>query len=165
MERSSWLEYFIDVMHSVAKRGTCPRGQSGAVIVKNEQILSTGYVGAARGLPHCTEEGCLIRTVKYHDVEGEPEHRHCQRTAHAEENAIVQAARHGHAIEGATLFCSMEPCLRCTGMIINAGIVKVIAEKRYHGGALSRDWLHKAGVQLLVLSEELPEYARKTGRG
>lgn len=66
MERTSWLNYFMDVMHAISKRGSCPRGRSGAVIVKDKQILATGYVGAARGLPHCDEVGCLIRTVRYH---------------------------------------------------------------------------------------------------
>ena len=165
MERTSWTEYFMSVVHAISKRGSCMRGQSGAVIVKDNQILSTGYVGSARGLPHCTDEGCLIRTVKYHDQDGEPEHKHCVRTAHAEENAIVQAARHGHAIEGAHIYCSMEPCLRCAGMIINAGITKVVAEKFYHGAVMSRQWLAQAGVVRVVLNPELPEYAKETGRG
>lgn len=162
--RTSWLEYFIDVLHAVAKRGSCTRGSSGAVIVKDNQILSTGYVGAARGLPHCVDAGCLMRTVIYHDEPGEPAHKHCHRTAHAEENAIVQAAKHGHAIDGATMICSMEPCLRCAGMIINAGITEVVAERAYHGAALSRQWLKQANVVLTVLNDQPADYD-KTGKG
>ena len=153
--RPSWDEYFIGITHAVAARATCDRGKSGAVLVKNKFILSTGYVGAPMGLEHCDEAGHLMKTVS--DEDGHAK-QHCVRTTHAEQNAIVQAARHGVSIEGATIYCKMEPCLDCAKMIINAGIKRVVAERRYHAAALTREYFSKAGVKLDVLHEETEDY-------
>ena len=155
MARPSWDEYFMQIVDAVAQRATCDRGKSGAVIVKDKQILSTGYVGAPAGLPHCDEVGHLM--MKYIDENGK-ESMHCVRTTHAEQNAIVQAAKHGIAINGATLYCTMEPCLTCAKMIINAGIKRVVAKKRYHAGGLTREFFKQAGVKLEVLHEEVMKY-------
>jgi len=155
-------EYFMEFARTAAKRATCPRGRSGAALVKDKQIISTGYVGAAAGLPHCDEVGCLIRSVDYEDGST---HKHCMRTAHAEGNAIIQAAKHGISTKGATLYCKMEPCLRCCVDIINAGIVRVVAEYEYHGAELTREWFKEAGVELVVLNAQPADYEDKWRRG
>ncbi len=155
MKRPSWDEYFMQIVDAVAQRATCDRGKSGAVIVKDKQILSTGYVGAPAGLPHCDEVGHLM--MKYIDDSGK-ESMHCVRTTHAEQNAIVQAAKHGIAINGGTIYCTMEPCLTCAKMIINAGIKRVVAKKRYHAAQLTREFFKQAGVKLEVLNDEVMKY-------
>lgn len=155
MARPSWDKYFMQIVDAVAQRATCNRGKSGAIIVKDKQILSTGYVGAPAGLPHCDDVGHLM--MKYIDENGE-ESMHCVRTTHAEQNAIVQAAKHGIAINGATLYCTMEPCLTCAKMIINAGIKRVVCKKRYHAGRLTREFFKQAGVKLEVLQGEVMKY-------
>ena len=96
--RPSWNEYFMNVAHEVARRSTCERAQVGAVIVKDKRILTTGYNGSPRGLPHCTEVGCLM------------DNGHCVRTLHAEQNAIIVAALHGVITEGATIYITHQPC-------------------------------------------------------
>ncbi len=153
--RPSWDEYFMGITRAVAARGTCDRGRSGAIIVKNKRIVSTGYVGSPVGLEHCDEAGHL-----FHDVLNEDgtQSKHCVRTTHAEQNAIVQAARFGMSIDGSTLYCKMEPCFVCCKMIINAGIKRVVCEKRYQRAQLTRDFFGKAGVELVVLNDELETY-------
>ena len=154
-KRPSWDEYFMGIAQQVASRATCDRGKSGAVLTKDKRVIATGYVGAPSGLPHCDEVGHLMKTIIDED-----EHRkqHCVRTTHAEQNAIVQAARHGVSIEGSTLYCKMEPCLDCAKMIINAGIKRVVAEKRYHAAKLTGEFFKQAGVELKVLTEEVENY-------
>lgn len=126
--RPTWDEYFIDVMHAIAKRATCDRGRSGCVIQRDNHLLATGYVGAPSGLPSCDEVGHFFQQTI--DTEGNIE-KHCIRTVHAEQNAICAAAKLGIAIEGATLYCTMTPCRACAMMIINSGIKKVVIEKHY----------------------------------
>ncbi|MDD5416666.1 MAG: cytidine/deoxycytidylate deaminase family protein [Candidatus Aenigmarchaeota archaeon] len=155
MDRPSWDEYFIEIARTVAKRSTCDRGMSGAVLVKDKRILSTGYVGSPKGLLHCDEAGHLLK--KFTDENGN-ESTHCIRTTHAEQNAIIQAALHGVSTDNATLYCKMEPCLDCAKMIINAGIVRVVCEKKYHKGELTREMFRKAGVELIVLMDETEKY-------
>ena len=153
--RPSWDEYFLGIMDAVRLRGTCDRGKAGAVLVKNNRILTTGYVGAPIGLPHCDQVGHL-----FHEVMN-PDHtisKHCIRTTHAEQNAIVQAARYGIPIDGATLYVNMEPCFVCAKMIINSGIKRVVARKRYQKAELSREFLTKAGIKLEVLENKVEEY-------
>lgn len=154
-ERPSWDEYFMNIAKAVATRATCDRGMSGAIIVKNKQILTTGYVGAPVGIPHCDEEGHLLKKV--YDEKG-GDHQHCVRTTHAEMNAIVQAARFGVAIDGGTIYCKMEPCLDCAKAIINAGIKRVVCDKKYHGAHLTREFFKTAGVKLEVLNDTVEEY-------
>lgn len=154
-KRPDWDEYFIGIMRQVGRRGTCDRGKSGAVLVKDKRLLSTGYVGAPAGLPHCDEAGHEMHTVNNPDGTTSS---HCIRTTHAEQNAIVQAARHGIPIEGAALYCKMEPCYACAKMIINAGIRRVVVEKRYHGAKRTREVFKRAGVKLVVLYDELEKY-------
>lgn len=153
--RPSWDEYFIGIMHAVATRGTCDRGRSGAVIVKEKRIVCTGYVGAPRGLQHCDDVGHLLKeSIK---PNGEKT-QNCIRTTHAEMNAVIQAALHGVQLNGSTLYCKMEPCLDCAKAIISAGIKRVVCEKRYKDAELTRQFFKDAGVELVALKDELEIY-------
>lgn len=154
-KRPSWNEYFLGVTREVAKRATCDRGRSGCIIVKDKRILATGYVGSPSGLAHCTEAGHMLRDVI--TPEGTFS-KHCIRTIHAEQNAICQAAKFGISLEGATLYCTMEPCFNCAKMIVNCGIKKVVCEKRYHAGGGSRNLFRQAKVSLEVLSDRVARY-------
>lgn len=154
-KRPDWDEYFLDIMKSVGKRATCDRGRAGSVIVKNKQILTTGYVGAPAGLGHCDEDGHLFEQRLNEDGTTS---KHCIRTTHAEQNAIVQAAKHGVPIDGATLYCKMVPCRDCAKMIINSGIKRVVAEKMYQKGGIAIKWFKEAGVKLEVINDETEKY-------
>jgi dCMP deaminase len=154
-KRPSWDEYFLELVEVVGKRGTCDRGYSGCVITKNNRILSTGYVGAPAGLPHCDEVGHEFQEVKNNDGETS---KHCIRTSHAEMNAIANAARIGVAIEGATIYIHMEPCYMCAKIIINAGIKRVVCNKKYHRAQRSREILKEAGIELVVINDEVEQY-------
>lgn len=134
--RPPWDEYFLNIAQVVSTRSTCPRRAVGAVLVRDRQILSTGYNGSPRGLAHCTDVGCLM-------VEG-----HCVRTSHAEMNAIAQAALHGVAVKGATLYCTDKPCLICTKLLINAGIVKLVYVREYPD-TIADEMLCEAGIDVV----------------
>lgn len=151
--RPSWDEYFMEICRTVAKRGTCDRGRSGCVIVKDKQILVTGYVGSPVGFPHCDDVGHKMEEWTHDGVV----RQHCVRTAHAEQNAICQAAKLGVPLEGATLYCKMTPCDICAKMIINSGIKRVVCEKVYHA-AQENEFYKTAGIQLDVLNEVIEEY-------
>ncbi len=154
-KRPRWDEYFLGVSQEVAKRATCDRGRSGCVIVKDKRILTTGYVGSPIGLPHCDDVGHLMKSVDHGDGRIT---QHCVRTNHAEENAILQAARFGIPLEGATIYCRMTPCFTCAKSIINAGIKRVVAEKLYHASNDSIAVFKQAGVELEVLDTEIEQY-------
>jgi dCMP deaminase len=158
MTRPSWDDYFLGLVDQVAARATCDRGRSGCVVVRDKRIICTGYVGSPSGLPHCDEVGHLIKRVT--DDDGTVR-QHCVRTVHAEQNAICQAARHGLSLDGTTLYCSMEPCRVCAMLIASAGIVRVVAKRRYHAGAESRDILAQAGVSLEVAETGTEAYDRQ----
>jgi dCMP deaminase len=153
--RPSWDEYFMEIAHTVSKRATCNRGRSGCVIVKDKQILVSGYVGSPVGLPHCDEVGHQMKKMLHEDGSIS---EHCVRTVHAEQNAICQAAKRGIALEGSTLYCRMTPCRVCAMLIINCGITRVVCEKKYHAGAESEEMFAKAGVKLEFFSEEVMKY-------
>lgn len=157
--RPSWDEYFVKIMKDVGSRGTCDRGRAGCIIVKDKQILSTGYVGAPKGIAHCDEIDHELHEVV--NLDGTTS-KHCIRTTHAEQNAICQAAKNGVAIGGATIYVGMEPCYACAKMIINAGMVRVVCEKKYHRAQRSREILKEAGVELVVLIDEEVEYKDKS---
>lgn len=148
----------MEIARAVATRATCDRGRSGCVIARNKQILVTGYVGAAAGLPHCDEVGHQMKTVTHEDGK---QTQHCVRTTHAEQNAIVQAAKLGVAIEGATVYCKMTPCTVCAKMMINSGIKRVVCEKRYHAGGESEDMFRKVGMELDYFNDEIEQYANQ----
>ena len=133
-------------------------GRSGCVIVKDRQLLVTGYVGSPAGLPHCDEVGHLFRQTI--DADGHIS-THCVRTVHAEQNAICQAARRGIALDGATLYCRMTPCRTCAMLIINCGIKRVVCERKYHAGAESEELFRQAGIQLEFFHDEVQQYANQ----
>jgi dCMP deaminase len=157
-QRPSWDQYFMDIAKVVAERATCDRGRSGCVIVRDKQILVTGYVGAPKGLPHCDEVGHQMKTVTHEDGH---QSQHCVRTTHAEQNAIVQAAKLGISIDGATLYGKMTPCAVCARMIISAGIKRVVCEKKYHAGQESEDLFKAAGVAITFFDEGVESYDRQ----
>jgi dCMP deaminase len=153
--RPSWDEYFMNIAKTTGARGTCDRGRVGCVIAKDKRIISAGYVGSPAGIKHCDEIGHEMHTVDY--GEGDVQ-RHCVRTAHAETNAIIQAARFGVSTEGGVLYCMMTPCYACAKNIINAGIKRVVCEKDYHAGRRTKEIFKEAGVELALLNEVLVEY-------
>ena len=156
--RPNWDEYFMEIMEAVAKRATCDRGRSGCVITRDKHILTTGYVGAPPGLPHCDEVGHQMNKVVHEDGHTS---EHCIRTTHAEQNAIVQAAKIGVSLDGATLYCRMTPCANCAKTIIGAGIKRVVCDKRYHAGEESEKMLKQVGIDLIFINDEVQNYARQ----
>jgi len=128
MNRKSKDAYFSEIADLVSTRSTCLRNHVGAVIVKDGQILSTGYNGAPKGLPHCDELGGCMREKM--GVKSGTHHELC-RGLHAEQNAIIQAAYHGVSVKDAKMYCTTKPCSICTKMIINAGITEVIYMEEY----------------------------------
>lgn len=154
-KRPSWDEYFMEVRAAIAKRGSCDRGRTGAVIAKDRQILSTGYVGAPVGLPHCDEVGHLFKDTIHEDGSRT---KHCVRTCHAEINAIINAARRGVAIDGATIYCGLSPCRNCAMAIINAGIVRVLCLNKYHLAQESEQMFKDAGVTIEYVNESIENY-------
>lgn len=144
-QRPSWDVYFMDIASRVAQRSTCMRRHVGAVVVLDKRILATGYNGAPSGLQHCEEIGC-IRTAR--NVPSGERHELC-RGLHAEMNAMLQAAKHGISIDGATLYTTSTPCSLCAKMVINAGIRRVVAAGEYPD-ELGRLMLAEAGIALDV---------------
>ena len=156
--RPSWDEYFLKLADTVASRATCDRGRSGCVIVKDRQILVTGYVGSPRGLAHCDDVGHLMKKTVHEDGNIT---QHCVRTVHAEQNAITQAARRGIALDKSTLYCRMTPCRTCAMLIINCGIERVVCERKYHAGAESEAMFKEAGVLLEFIHDEVQQYDKQ----
>lgn len=154
-QRPSWDQYFMDIARMVGTRATCDRGRSGCVIARDKQILTTGYVGSPPGIPHCDEVGHEMMTAVQEDG---TETKHCVRTTHAEQNALIQAAKVGLSLKGATLYSKMAPCYVCAKLIITAGIVRVVSEKDYHGANRSKDIFKEAGVELVILNSEVETY-------
>jgi len=113
MARAKWPEYFMNIAKQVASRSTCDRKHVGSVIVRDKTILSTGYNGSIRGMPHCDETGHMM------------ENDHCVATIHAEANAVLQAAKNGVMIDGAEVFITASPCWICFKMLANTGIKKI----------------------------------------
>ncbi|MBU4492893.1 MAG: cytidine/deoxycytidylate deaminase family protein [Nanoarchaeota archaeon] len=154
-KRPTWDKYFMEITEAVAKRSTCDRGRMGCVIARDKQILVTGYAGAPVGLPHCDEVGHQIKTITNEDGTVS---KHCVRTTHAEQNAICQAAKIGASINGSTLYCKMTPCSTCAKMIINAGIKRVVCQKKYHAGKETEEMFKMAGVKLEIINDEIEHY-------
>jgi dCMP deaminase len=126
--RPSWDQYFLTITRQVAERSTCLRAQVGAVIVRDKNILATGYNGSPAGLPHCLDVGCLIyrSTTPAGEVE-----ENCFRCIHAEINAIAQAAKNGAGIRDADIYITHTPCIHCFKVLINTGIKRIFYEKPY----------------------------------
>ena len=140
----------MDIARLVARRSTCLRRQVGAVMVKEKNILATGYNGTPSGIAHCAEVGCLRQQL---GVPSGERHELC-RGLHAEQNAIIQAAKHGVNIGGATLFSTHSPCLICTKMIINAGVQRIIYLEGYPD-TLSLGMLQEAGIATELFDQVL----------
>lgn len=157
MQRPSWPEYFMDIARLVARRSTCLRRQVGAVVVKDKHILATGYNGTPSGITHCSETGCLRQKL---NVPSGERHELC-RGLHAEQNAIIQAAKHGVNIAGATLYCTNSPCVICSKMIINAGVQRIVYLDGYPDD-LSRQMLAEAGLEVAAFDDL--EAAEKEGQ-
>ncbi|EPR44776.1 CMP/dCMP deaminase zinc-binding protein [Desulfovibrio sp. X2] len=145
--RLPWPQYFMKIAFIVAERSTCLRRKVGAVAVKDRRILATGYNGAPSGLAHCLDIGCLREKLK---VPSGERHELC-RALHAEQNVIVQAARHGISIDGAAIYCTTQPCLICTKMLINVGVREIYFSQSYPD-ELSREMILESGI----VFEELP---------
>ncbi|MCK9565819.1 MAG: dCMP deaminase family protein [Methanothrix sp.] len=148
IERPSSDDYFMEIASVVAKRSTCLRNQVGALFVKNKRILTTGYNGAPSGLEHCDVVGCAREGVA-----SGTRHELC-RAVHAEQNAIIQAALHGISIEGATLYCTHQPCILCAKMMINARVIKVVYRQSYPDGT-ALDFLQQAGIVVERVNEKI----------
>lgn len=144
--RPSWDGYFMEIAEVIKSRSTCMRRQVGAVIVKDNRILSTGYNGAPKGIQHCGETGCLRERL---NVPSGERHELC-RGLHAEQNAIIQAAVFGVAVEGGTLYTTLSPCILCTKMIINAGIKRIVLREDYHD-RLAVEMLEESGIEIVKM--------------
>ena len=135
--RPGWDEYFMQIARNVATRATCPRASVGAVLVRDHRILTTGYNGAPRGVAHCSEVGCTLVND------------HCMRATHAEANAIVQGALHGVSVADSVAYCTHQPCVNCSKLLISAGVRRIVYEGAYPD-AVARQLLIEAGVELVA---------------
>jgi len=129
--RVDWHQYFMNIAAEVASRSTCDRKHVGAVIVRDKTILSTGYNGSVRGLPHCDDVGHMM------------EDNHCVATIHAEANAIIQAAKNGVRVDGADIYITASPCWNCFKIVTNAGIKNI-----YYGEFYRDDRIFDAAKRL-----------------
>ena len=154
-QRPSWDDYFLELANAASSRATCDRGKSGCVIVRDKQVLATGYVGSPAGLPHCDDVGHLMKKVIQENGEIS---EHCLRTVHAEQNAICQAAKRGISIEGATIYTRMTPCRTCAMLLINCGIQKVVCERKYQLAEESEQLFAEAGIELVYKYDGRQEY-------
>src|SRR5712691_5264872 len=139
--RVDWHSYFMNIARQVASRSTCDRKHVGAVIVRDKTILSTGYNGSIRGMPHCDDVG--------HDLQG----GHCVATIHAEANALLQAAKNGVMIEGAEMYTTASPCWNCFKLIANAGITTIYYGEFYRDRK-SLEVARKLGIDLIDLASD-----------
>lgn len=138
--RASWDEYFMAIARQVATRSTCDRKHVGAVVVRDRMLLTTGYNGSIRGLPHCDEVGHLMQDG------------HCVRTTHAEANALVQAARNGVRVEGGGIYVTASPCFSCFKLIANAGLTRIVFGEFYRDERIF-DFSRDLGIELQHLPE------------
>src|SRR5688572_8668399 len=134
-ERVPWDSYFMNIAQVVASRSTCDRKYVGAVIVRDKTILSTGYNGSIRGMPHCSDVGHLM------------ENDHCVATIHAESNAVIQAAKNGVTIDGGTVYVTASPCWSCFKMLANAGITRICYGEFYRDPRIF-DIAQRLGIEL-----------------
>lgn len=140
-KRVDWDTYFMNIAREVATRSTCPRKSVGAVIVRDRRILSTGYNGSIKGVPHCTDVGCDM-------VDG-----HCVATVHAEANAIIQAARNGVCIDGGDIYVTASPCWNCFKLIANSGIKRIFYGEFYRDEK-SLKVAKECGIELISLEKK-----------
>lgn len=154
-KRPSWQQYFMRMAFLASTRSTCLRRAVGAALVRDNQLISTGYNGSPKLSPHCAEVGCL--RAQQHIPSGE-KHELC-RGVHAEQNAIIQAAINGSSTRNAELYCTHQPCSICARMIINAEIKRVYVAQSYPD-ELAIQLLREAGIELLLLDHESGEQSR-----
>ena len=140
MSRVPWSEYFMGIAKNVATRATCPRKAVGCVLVRDNMILSTGFNGSIRGMPHCDDVGCMM------------ENNHCVAVVHAEANALVQAARNGVAIDGAEAYVTASPCWNCFKMLANAGVKKITYAEFYRDDRIFAV-AEKLGIEMVHLQD------------
>lgn len=160
-------EYFFKIVEAVALRSSCDRGRSGAVIVKDNRIVATGYVGTPRGMPHCDDVGHMLErhTRQRYNEDGalifgaSLSTDHCIATLHSEQNAILQAARFGPPLDGAQLYCTMVPCYVCAKLITNAGIMAVHALWDYQASEMTKELFKKVKIELTLEHDEVLKYA------
>jgi dCMP deaminase len=146
--RPSWDDYFMAIAKVVAARGTCDRLYSGAILVKNNRIIATGYNGSPPGLPHCHDVGHLM------------EEGHCVRTVHGEHNVLLQAAiQGGTSTSGATMYAKYSPCIHCAKYIIACGIKRVVIAKIYRNSK-TPEMLRSAGIEVVEYKEQ-PEWRKE----
>jgi len=145
--RVDWDTYFMDIAEVVSSRSTCDRKHVGALLVRDRMILSTGYNGSIRGMPHCDEAGHLM------------ESGHCVATIHAEANAVLQAARNGVRIDGADLYTTASPCWPCFKLIANAGIKRIVYGEFYRDDRIF-DVASRLGIALVDLTGPREEAGR-----
>lgn len=147
--RPNWEQYFLELAELIARRSTCLRRHVGAVLVREERIIATGYNGAPRGLHHCLDLGCL------REQQGIPSgHRYelC-RGVHAEQNALINAAYYGVSTRDTVLYCTNQPCIICARMIINAGITKVVHQGDFNDD-LALQFLQEAGLEVVEVRKK-----------
>ena len=149
-DRPTWDEYFMEIADVVAKRSNCVSRKVGAVITVDNQIVSTGYNGAPKGLHHCVDAGGCLR--KLNKIESGTRQEIC-RAAHAEQNAIISAAVKGVSVKGGTLYTNTYPCSICTRMIINAEIKRIVYDSDY-SDPLSKEMLDESGIKVLRLKRK-----------
>jgi dCMP deaminase len=148
--RVDWHTYFMNIARQAATRATCDRKHVGAVIVRDRTILSTGYNGSIRGMPHCDDIGHMI------------ENDHCVATVHAEANAIIQAAKNGVRIDGAEIYTTASPCWNCFKLIANAGIGAIYYGEFYRDER-SIEVASQIGIKLIDLTEAIRELEEHGG--
>ncbi len=145
--RLPWPEYFMGIAQLVSERSTCMRRRVGAIAVKNKRILATGYNGAPSGLAHCLDLGCLREKM---GIPSGERHELC-RGLHAEQNVIIQAAVHGIPLMASEIYCTPQPCLVCTKLLINCGVTAIFYAEGYPD-ELARGMLDEAGVSYALLT-------------
>ena len=146
--RPTWDEYFMQIVEDVATRSTCRRRKVGAILVKDKHIIATGYNGGPTGLSHCLDIGCLREKL---GIPSGQQHELC-RGVHAEQNAIIQAARYGARTDGSILYCNTQPCVQCTKMLLNAGVTEVVFRDGYPDG-LALEMLEESKIIVRKLGE------------
>ena len=129
-------EYFLRIASEVATRSTCDRAHVGAVIVRDKNILATGYNGSISGTPHCDNGGHMMRDG------------HCVATIHAEANAILQAAKNGVSIKDASIYITAFPCWECFKLLANVGIKEIHFTEEYRVNELVVDTARRLGIML-----------------
>ncbi len=144
--RPGWHQYFMEMAYLASTRSTCLRRQVGAIIVKDNQIISSGYNGAPKHIRHCGITGCLREQL---NVPSGERHELC-RGVHAEQNAVVQAAINGASIRGASLYCTNQPCVICSKILINAEIKTIYISEPYED-KLAQEMLAEAEVEMNIV--------------